>query len=153
MQGQLIYLHGSKTATKTLTGSYVSSTPSVDVSGYEMLTLFISYTPGVNSNPISLAPEWSIDGGSTWFSDTLNIPGTASGGAVSTVVAAQTYDFIGAATTTTYGLRMRFPVLENGFMNSYGSGILFRVKVKETSGGAYGSCKVAASLQGHVTRG
>jgi len=153
MQGNLKYIFGTKDAGKTLTDGYVAATYTVDVAGYDMLTAYVSFVPGVNANVLSLLPQFSIDGGSTWYSDGYTLAGTPAAGAVATSLSLVTYTLIGAATTGTYNVRMRIPVKENGTMNSYGGGVLFRFMVKETNGGAYGTAKIAVSLEGNITRG
>lgn len=110
-----------------LTGSYVAS-DSFDVGKFDLIELHIDFTIG-SLDSMELALEKSLDGGTTWRSDTNLVINTED--------------------VDTYTSYLQFSATTSCFVRVPASGGKYRVKAKGTGTATDSSLAVAVALYAH----
>lgn len=122
------YILGSASAASTLTDTYNDNTNTFDVAGYNMATLYVTYTPAENDSDAFIQIETGADS-SNLFPKVALLDEDATG----TSTGRQHIIKLEAVASGTAVKRRIFLELAD---------IKMRVSMKETTSGSYGTAKI-----------
>lgn len=142
------YTIGSASAGATLTAAYSGnrSANNIGVGGIEQVVLIGIYTPkaGQSNRIMYLKPEFSFDGGTSWYPFSTGDDAAASSNIIVTTMYDNEFAMVGATGGTTYYQRVPIAINEYGV----GESPLMRVSIKESGSDNFGTGAVIYSISG-----